>query len=159
MSDPCLEYVPLLVRAADGDGLDAAHDERLADHLASCARCREALAAQRAVREVLVSRPPAAASPALRVRIAQAIEREWFWLAGVDLRRWTWRAAPVAGALLLAVVFGGAEPAAPETPAADATPVSAALYSANVSDASLLSLMLRADADDPLADYIKDTSR
>ena len=169
-TDPCAAFESLLVRAAD-DSLDAAEHARLDAHLSTCAACRQALADQRAVRDALVARPPLRARPEFSFAVMRAIEseREGSWLYLLDFRQWTWRLAPVAAALSLAtwmvlLQFPATTTGSLETTSAYATaaafdeelPVSAALWQESVSDVSVLSLMLRASADDKLADTYKE---
>jgi hypothetical protein len=156
----CPEFVERLARAAEmppGGAVEPA----LSAHLETCAGCRAALEAQRQIRSMLQARPVLAASPALRVRVREAIERDQPLFAGVDFRRWTWRLVPVAAAMALATALGvtGAGGGAPDTAEAGALPVSASLYTSDVSAASALSLMLRADADASLDAYVTPESR
>jgi anti-sigma factor RsiW len=155
----CGDFGGMIARAADGALADSDR-ARLDVHLDACPACRDALAAQVETRALLAARLPVEASPAFRVRVRQAIERDATpgGLAELlDFRRWTWRLAPVAGAMALAAMLGisaqvpVSEPdAAVMTASAADLPVSAALFSTNVSDESMLSLMLRASVDDTL---------
>jgi anti-sigma factor RsiW len=161
-TDPCPDFVPLVVHAADDSLSDATERARLDRHLATCAACRMALGSQRESRAWLTGRLPVQASPALRARVRLAIdqEQETFAVAGIDFRRWTWRLVPIAAACALAAVWGVARTGVGTEPAdSPSLPVSAALFSEEASDTSILSLMLRASADDALADYWKETSR
>jgi anti-sigma factor RsiW len=159
----CAACEPLLVRAAEATGaapLDPRDRERLDAHLASCGGCRAALDAQVQMRALLASRPPLEASAAFRARLRQAIDAEAARTPSLaellDFRRWTWRLAPLAAAMLLATGLGlsatlsDADATGAMTADAAALPVSAALYSTNVSDDSLLSLLLGANADERL---------
>ena len=94
-----------------------------------------------------------------------AIAADRSWLDRLDFRAWTWRLAPVAAALLLVtwVVLRGTGSATTDTPAVSAgssfdgdLPVAVALWDDSVSESSLLSLMLRASANDRLADSLKE---
>jgi anti-sigma factor RsiW len=161
-TEPCQEYVTLIVRAVD-DQLSAAERARLDAHLAICTACRGGLADQLAVRTMLASRPPLRASAAFRTRVMSAIEGRVPWFEALDFRRWSWGLAPVAAALLLFVytsvdrqsAVATTDAAAVESSAAASTqPVSSALWSDSVSDTSLLSLMLSASADDPLGNRL-----
>src|SRR3990172_4497440 len=95
-------------------------------------------------------------------RVTALIEADRSWLDWLDFRRWTWRLVPVAAALSLAawVVVHNADTsqATPSSAAAfdEDLPVAAALWDESVSDTSLLSLMLRASANDRLADSYKE---
>jgi len=164
MTTNCETLEPLLARAAEAPDawpLDDGERARLSAHLTSCESCRDALAAQTEVRALLAARPALDASSAFRVRVRQALEPE----AGrapslaelLDFRRWTWRLVPVAAAMVVATAIGLATPLAETdadvvamTEAAAELPVAAALYSTNVTDESLLALMLTASADDRL---------
>lgn len=161
----CTDFESLLARAAEAPGtpdawpLAPADRKRLASHLASCASCREALDAQAAMRALLVSRPPVGASASFRARVRQAVEAEARPSIAelLDFRRWTWRLVPVAAAMVIAATLGLVQTTAPiavddglMTDTAAALPVSAAIYSTNVTDESLLGLLLGASADDPL---------
>jgi predicted anti-sigma-YlaC factor YlaD len=160
MSNPCPGFDERLALAAELD--EQTLDPSLAAHLAACPDCRAALAAQRGVRAMLLARPPLTASPALRVRVREAIEREQSWTSVIDFRRWTWRLFPVAAAIALATAFGAWQltPDANGTaaPLGDLT-ASAALYTSDVPDSSVLSLMLRAQPDAQLASYLESSPR
>lgn len=161
----CGQFESLLARAAD-EALDEADRARLDAHLSGCAECRGALADQLAVRQALQSRPALRAQPDFAVRVMQVIDAEQRpWLGWLDFRQWTWRLAPVAAALLVAALaVVQLAPASSETASgvtADAAfdstlPVSAALWQESMTDTSVLSLMLRASADDRLADAYKE---
>ena len=162
MMDACRTFERWLARAADGT-LEPLAQVRLDAHLASCADCRAALAAQQAVRGVLASRTPDRARAGFVDRVTAAIEADRSWLSWLDFRAWTWRLVPVAGALSLAAWFVVQSPAssAVTSTTTDATtdadlPVAAALWDPSVSDTSVLSLMLRASANDRLADSYKE---
>jgi len=163
-TDACREFESWLARAAD-DAIEAGDQAALDAHVRTCAACRTALADQRAVREALAVRPPLRAHPDFANRVAAAIEADRSWLDRLDFRVWTWRLVPVAAALSLVTWVVVAQNAGTATTAvttsADATvdadlPVSAALWDESVSDTSLLSLMLRASANDKLADSYKE---
>ena len=160
MTPPCADFADRLVRAAETPDLEAI-EPALAAHLQRCDSCRAALEEQRQIRTMLAARPAMAASPALRVRVREAVERERTWTAVIDFRRWTWRLVPVAAAVVLLTIVriqstGGT---ANETAELDDLPVSAVLYASDVSDASALTLMLRADADERLASYMEPAVR
>lgn len=166
----CAGFEALIARAADGS-LEGAEAGRLETHMASCASCREALAWQVEARALLVARPPLRASASFRARVQQAVRAEADRpqpLADLlDFRRWTWRLAPVAAALGLAAALGVGLPIAGDltgsvtagaedelmSDSAAALPVSAALYSTNVTGSSLLSMMLVASVDDTLGTF------
>jgi anti-sigma factor RsiW len=161
--EDCSRFESLLARAADHT-LDASGRAELERHLSNCPSCRMALDDQRAAIAVLRARPPLQAHPSFSAAVMARIESESSWLDALDFRRWTWRLAPAAGALLAATwMFVAQTPSGSETAdRATATafapdlPVSAALWQDSVSDTSVLSLMLRASADDPLAEAYKE---
>jgi anti-sigma factor RsiW len=166
--EDCRPFESLLVRAADGV-LNDADRTRLESHVAGCEACRESLAVQIAVRQTLQARPAFAARPDFSARVMIAIEAQdpqVGWLDWLDFRRWTWRLAPVAGALLVAAAaainLAPASSGATSSPAAtdaafDASlPVSAALWQDSLTDTTVLSLMLSASADDRLTDAYKE---
>ncbi|MEZ5319052.1 MAG: hypothetical protein R2752_16745 [Vicinamibacterales bacterium] len=159
----CPELTSMLLRAADGL-LDEEETADLEVHLRDCRGCRSALAEQKAARRDLQARPVIAASPAFRVRVADAIAAEERSLANVlDFRRWTWRLAPVAAVLLTAIALG--VPTASDTASADASdvdptlnadlPVSSALYTGDLPSTSLESLLLVGNPDRPVGDYVQ----
>ena len=161
--EPCPDFEPLLARAAD-DTISPADRARLDSHLSTCAHCRTALADQKAMRAELTSRPPLRARPDFVARVTRAIEADRSWMDRLDFRRWTWRLVPIAAGLSLITWVVAKQPVALSTqnaPAGDrgttaandastGLPVATALWDESISDASLLSLMLRANADDTL---------
>ena len=166
MIDDCTAITPLLMRAAEG-ALPAADEARLNAHLESCPSCRAELAEQREVRELLRSHPVDGAAWGFETRVMAAVRAEaegraGGWFNNLDFRRWTWRLVPVAAALALASAVIDDRDTAGDlgtettTVSADAGPVSSALWSESVSESSLLSLMLTANADDTLSTYRKD---
>ena len=159
--NPCPEFVDRLARAAEVE-TDAVGDAELGRHLQACAACRGALEAQRHIRAMLAARPAVTASPEFRVRVREAVERERAWPAGIDFRRWTWRLVPIAAAAVLATWFGIAgvsNGAARDADTFGQLPVAAALYTEEVSESSMLSLMLRARADEQLGAYYESSAR
>jgi hypothetical protein len=156
----CPGFDDQLVRAAEVAAAEI--DPAFAAHLSTCGACRAALDEQRQVRAMLMARPALAASPALRVRVRDAIERERTWTGVIDFRRWTWRLVPVTAAVALLTWFGiqsTAGGSSTETAEPGDLPVSAVLYAADVSDASALTLVLRAHADERLASYLEPAGR
>jgi predicted anti-sigma-YlaC factor YlaD len=159
--NPCSEFVDRLARAAERSAVDTI-DPVLAAHLQTCDSCRAALEDQRQIRTMLATRPVLTASPALRVRVREALERERTLTGIIDFRRWTWRLVPVAAAIALLTVFGvrgTSGGSSTEVSELGDLPVSAALYASDVSDTSVLTLMLRAGADERLGSYLEPTSR
>jgi len=171
MTDHCEEMTTLLARAADGAPVDS-DTARLDAHLATCPSCREALAGQRAMRELLQAYPVQGARLGFDSRVMAAVRAEAegrarSWIDSLDFRRWTWRLVPVAAALALTVAVVAERDSAiyettdetsiiSETTDDDGLPVSSALWSESVSESSLLSLMLTASADDTLGTYRKE---
>jgi anti-sigma factor RsiW len=162
------EFERLIVRGADGL-LDAAEREALDRHLTTCDNCRAALAAQTLVRTSLQLRPALEASPAFYARVTSAMRAPASWVDSLDFRRWTWRLAPVAAALVIAVVAFAGLSMRTDTTASSAEiqtasiagdqPVSSALWSSSMSDDSVLSLMLRANADDALSRHVSESNK
>ncbi|MCC7007376.1 MAG: hypothetical protein IT184_01020 [Acidobacteria bacterium] len=161
--DACPEYVPLLVRAGDGS-IAPADLDRLLRHTASCEGCRAALATQQLVHGALAAQPRAAAVPGFAARVVRAIEREAPapWWERFDSRRWTWRLAPVTAALAIAAFAWQTS----STSTADAAPLvtggatssvaTAALATDETAPDEVMSLMLFADPDTPLADALQE---
>ncbi len=162
MTDHCAAFTALLVRAAEG-ALPAEDRARLDTHLPDCASCRKDLADQRAVRSLLLAEPVVGASLGFDHRVMAAIRAETegrarSWLDSLDFRRWTWRLVPVAAALALTVAVVTQTEVGVSGADTDALPVSSALFSEDVSESSLLSLMLSANVDDTLGTYRLGTS-
>ncbi len=167
MIDNCTAVETLLARAADGTS-PAADNLRLNAHLSECASCRAALADQRAMRELLQDYPIEGARLGFDTRVMAAIRAETEaraggWFGNLDVRRWTWRLVPIAAALALASAVVSQtdttmddESTIGASDSPDSLPVSSALWSESVSESSLLSLMLSANADDTLSKYRKD---
>jgi anti-sigma factor RsiW len=170
MSDDCAGVNTLLLRAAEG-AIAPEDEARLNAHLASCPSCREALADQRAMRELLQAYPTEGARLGFDARVMAAIRAETGasasgWLGALDFRRWTWRLVPIAAALVLASLMVNRtetteQPTLEDTVVStsngtDSLPVSSAWFSESVSESSLLSLMLTANVDDTLSTYRKD---
>jgi anti-sigma factor RsiW len=147
--DDCRTLEPLLARAAEGV-LQPDDQAGIDRHLSGCASCRDALAGQRAVRQLLQARPAATAPPAFAATVMAAVAREGSWLRRFDFRRWTWRLVPATAALCLAAWIVLPEPAG--TPAIADLPVSAALWQESLNETAVLSLMVWAGSDDPLAE-------
>jgi anti-sigma factor RsiW len=166
-TDACREFESSIARAAD-ETLGAGEQAALDAHLRTCAACQAALADQRAVRAVLAARPVLRAQPGFADRVTAAIDADRSWLGRLDFRVWTWRLVPVAAALMLVTwvvlrdangTTGTTAPttnATGETALASDLPVAAALWDSSMSDTAVLSLMLRANANDKLADSIKE---
>ena len=163
MHEPCLAFVPLLVRAADGT-LDADARLRLDRHVVTCVACRDALAEQTETHAMLAAVPMTRASAGFAERVMSDVVREDTWVDLFDFRRLTWRLAPVAAVVAVAayLAVGSVSPTRmlSETESrTDAAPVSAALLSEDVGGADLVSLMLFASADDDLSNALSETLR
>ncbi len=101
----CDDFIPLLVRRIDG-ALSETDRAALERHLAACAGCRDAAAAQDQVAAALASRPDAEPRPAFAQRVSLRIAEESGWFGVADWRWLSVRLAPVAALLLiLAGVF------------------------------------------------------
>lgn len=168
MTDNCAAFTSMLVRVADGTA-PAGEQAQLEAHIATCASCAAALDDQREVHAWLQAQPVTGASLGFDRRVMAAVRadaegRTRSWLDSLDFRRWTWRLVPVAAALALVAVSVTQTDAANQTAdtttlsgtTTDTMPVSSALWSETVSESSLLSLMLSANADDTLGSYRKD---
>ncbi|HQX81360.1 MAG TPA: zf-HC2 domain-containing protein [Vicinamibacterales bacterium] len=160
MTEHCAAFTALLVRAAE-DVLPAEDRARLDTHLLDCPACREDLADQRAVRARLLAEPVGGASLGFDRRVMAAIRAEAegrarTWLDSLDFRRWTWRLVPVAAALALVTAVVSQTSTVVGAVDTDTLPVSSALFSEDISESSLLSLMLSANVDDTLGTYRKD---
>lgn len=168
MTDNCAAFTSMLVRVADGTA-PSAEQAQLEAHISTCASCAAALDDQRGVHAWLQAQPVTGASLGFDRRVMAAVRadaegRTRSWLDSLDFRRWTWRLVPVAAALALVAVSVTQTDAANQTAdtttlsgtTTDTMPVSSALWSETVSESSLLSLMLSANADDTLGSYRKD---
>ncbi len=172
MTERCDLFEGLLARAAD-DALDPSDQARLHAHLAACPSCADALAAQREMREALhvlagaptITRAGDRAVATLRADARRA-DRTRQWIEVLDWRRWTWRLAPVAAALAVAVATVS-RPAAATLPAAEVTPqvettdptrpASAALVTGEVTGEQLLQLLLSGGPDAAMPTTAVDT--
>ncbi len=158
MTPHCDDFIPALVRAADGE-LPASKRAALDAHLATCAACAEALADQRAMRMALTTLAAEPATSAVGARVMASLRAEaesagTSWVDALDFRRWTWRLVPVVAALAIVVASvartnAEAVTATPDT-IESAQPVSSALVTGEVAGSDLLSLLLSATADDTL---------
>ncbi len=156
----CRDVVHRLARLAD----EEAEGDRaaLAEHLRTCAACREAADAQAEVAAILRSRPVSVPPAGFAARVSARLEAERGWLGLADWRRWALGLAPVAAVLMAAAVWVGADTrsdtgslasvveswaSGEETPGASATAI---LWRADVSDDTMLSTVLTSGPDDPL---------
>jgi anti-sigma factor RsiW len=146
-----------LVRAADGS-LDAADRAALDPHLASCDPCRAELDAQTSAHRALAAR---AIEPVrdLSAAIRATLEAERPWIERLNWRRLSLRVAPIAAALTLAAFFLVRTTDTSATASAAATTghsVASALWSGEVTDDQLLTLVLSARPDDALSAYVQE---
>lgn len=156
----CSDCSSLLLRRLDGR-LDEPERNALDDHLAECAGCREAAAAQKEVASALASRPEAAVGPAFGERVSQRLARESGWFGLAD---WKWlsvRLAPITALLLVAAgvaverEWSQAAPSASlssavetvATGAGDRVPVTSIIWQPDVETESLVVTVLAAPAD------------
>lgn len=103
MKHTCNEIEPWLAREADGD-LDEAGRAAVADHLATCAECRQAAAVQHGMRDLLVARADGLRTPApaaLAARIAAQVDR------GTQRPAWAPFRVPMAATALLTLLTVG----------------------------------------------------
>jgi len=159
-TDVCPDMLALIVRAADGS-LDEQGSHLLAAHTSTCATCREALASQVLVHDLLAAPRSVATSAGFTARVMAALGRE-SWMEVFDFRRWTWRLAPVAAAVAVAAyaVLGSARARSAGTSAiVPDVPVASALMSDAVDQHELVSLMLFASPDESLTSALKADAR
>ncbi len=101
----CDDFIPLLVRRREGT-LSEADRATIERHLAGCAGCRDAAAAQDQVAATLAARPDAEPAASFAARVSARIAEESGWFGVADWRWLSVRLAPVAALLLvLAGVF------------------------------------------------------
>lgn len=142
--------------------LDAGTSSEVDRHLAACAACRDAYAAQRDVSSLLASRASEAVPSEFSRQLAARLDQEDSWFGLADWRWLTVRVAPVAAALLVVagVVAGRAtassSSAVPSlsgvvdtwaTGESEQVPVTSVLWEPGVSDDSAMLAVLAAPAD------------
>ena len=151
-----------IAQAADNT-LDAEARRVLDAHLADCSACQAMLSEQRDARAWLMSRPVAPVRD-LSAAIRRTLENERPWIdrLNINWRVWSLRVTPVAAALALAAIMivrsvdssSATDTTAAPSVASDATAsVASALWS-DVSEDTLVTLMLRANPDDALSNYV-----
>lgn len=159
MTPHCDDFIPALVRAADGE-LPVSERAALDAHLATCAACAEALADQLVMRQALTALAAEPATSAVGARVMASLRAEAestgaSWVDALDFRRWTWRLVPVVAALAIVVASVARTNAEAVTATPDTTesgqPVSSALVTGEVAGSDLLSLLLNSTADATLA--------
>jgi anti-sigma factor RsiW len=146
-----------IARAADGS-LDEAELAAFDAHIASCGACRSQLDAQSAARRVLMARPIAPVRD-LSAAIRATLETERPWIERLNWRRLSLRVAPIAAALTLAALFlvrTADTNAPPQGTAVNGHSVASALWSGEVTDDQLLTLVLSARPDDALSTYVQE---
>lgn len=151
-----------IAQAADNT-LDAAARRVLDAHLADCATCQALLSEQRDARAWLMSRPVAPVRD-LSAAIRRTLENERPWIdrLNINWRVWSLRVTPVAAALALAAILivrsvdsqNAADTTAASATASDATASVASALWTDVSEDTLVNLMLRASPDDALSNYV-----
>ena len=159
----CENVHDVLIDYQDGR-LDDRGCRDVGEHLAACAACRAAAAEQRAVSDVLASRPEVPVTAAFASRLAARLAGEGSWFAVADWQWWSVRFAPVAAALLVAAGIVIAREARPsddlslsgvvETFAAgqsDSLPVTSVLWQQDPQDESVLLTVLTVPADARIA--------
>ena len=157
----CRDVAQRLARLAG----ESAEGDRaaLAEHLRTCAACREVADAQAEVAAILRSRPASVPPAGFAARVSARLEAERGWLGLADWRRWALGLAPVAAVLVAAAVWFGADTrsdtvvslatvveswaSGEATPGASATAI---LWRADVSGDAMLSTVLTSGPDDPL---------
>lgn len=154
-----------IAQAAD-DSLAPEQRRALDAHLVTCDDCRALFAAQRDARARLMARPIVPVRDlSAAIRMTLEAERPWIDRLNINWRVWSLRVAPVAGALVVVAVMAVrtaetstaaiTDTAVATATAGDATAsVASALWSDDVSEDTLMSLFLRANADDALSSYV-----
>ena len=145
----CDDAAGLIARRADG-ALDAADLSLLDAHAAGCAACRAALEDQRRIAAILRSRPPERLSPRFNATLAAKLDDASGWFGIADWRIWTFRIAPVAGALGLAAFLTAGASAGTSSPTVeewtfstpDTSSSASALWQDDVTTDSLLEAIL-----------------
>lgn len=146
---------------AGDDSLAPAARRDVDAHLATCHDCRALYIAQREARAVLMARPIVPVRDlSAGIRRTLEAERPWIDRLNINWRLWSLRVAPVAAALVI-LAFAAvrtADTTLTETATVVTTDaaasVASALWTGDVSDDTLLTLFLRANADDPLSSYV-----
>jgi predicted anti-sigma-YlaC factor YlaD len=149
----CTDAVPLILRRADGDALDATASARLEEHLAICAECRTTLVDQRTVASTLRSRPAETVSPLFASRLAERLDQAAGWFGIADWQAWTFRLAPVTVALVLATFLFSDQPATTSldledwaVSTAEATSPATLLWNSDITSDKLLETLVTGEA-------------
>lgn len=149
-----------ITHAADGS-LESGEVSALdvAAHIASCDACRALVDAQLVARRALLARPITPVRD-LSAAVRATLEAERPWIERLNWRRLSLRVAPVAAALTLVALFlaRSADTSAqvPASSPATGHSVASALWSGEVSDDQLLTLVLSAHPDDALSAYVQE---
>jgi anti-sigma factor RsiW len=149
----------LIARAADGS-LAAPERARLETHLQACEACRRELEGQESVSLLLGACGTARLPAGFQARLETRLARERSWFGAADWRWWTVRTSPAAAALfvLILVTSPRQEGGLPASFAAGAdqeeTPVYGVLWEPQISDESLLRIVLTAHPDASLEEYL-----
>lgn len=160
----CETLLPLVLEAVENrdERLSATDREQLRAHLAECVACREAIAEQRVVRNMLAARVDAEPPPNFAAHVVARMARGASWSELFAWRTWTLRLAPVA-AVLLVLAFAGGETSESSQPEGladlteswafveldfDSRPAFTLLGENDVSGGELLEAVLSAEPDD-----------
>jgi anti-sigma factor RsiW len=153
----CNDSAGLVGRYAD-DELDERERRALDAHLAACAACRSALAEQLDVLNVLRAAPEVAVPAGFETRLGARLDAAATLAGAADWRAWSFRAAPIAAALLLLAALAQAGASRPgEVSAAavqawmaggdaETVPATAVFLQADVNSDALLQAVLTTSA-------------
>ncbi len=150
----------LIAQAAD-DSLSADQRRTLDAHLTLCADCRTLLAIQREMRALLMARPILPVRDlSAAIRATLEAEQPWIDRLNINWRVWSLRVAPVAAAIAVVAVLliravdttstSDIAATSTETPAS----VASALWTGDVSEDTLVTLLLHANPEDALSNYV-----
>lgn len=142
------------VRLADA----SSNDSDAAAHLAVCEACRAELDAQVSARRVLAARPVEPVRD-LSAAVRAALDAELPWIERLNWRRLSLRVAPIAAALTLVALLllrTTDTSTLAETAKPNGHSVASALWSGEVTDDQLLTLVLSARPDEALSAYVQE---
>jgi len=152
----------LIAQAAD-DSLSPDRRRELDAHLTACADCRTQLAAQREMRALLMARPILPVRDlSAAIRATLEAEQPWIDRLNINWRIWSLRVAPVAAAIAVVAVLliRAVDTTTPNDTAAASTESSAsvasALWTGDVSEDTLVTLLLHANPEDALSSYVSE---
>lgn len=160
----CQDLAALIVREAD-DTIDPADRVRLTAHLRGCAACRDEVRGQRAMREILRSRPTAPAPHGFESRVLAHLQPDTSWLPITDWRRWTLALSPLPLLLLILIGSGrsidGPSHSTPvrwqawEEASGPDAPVASIVWQPGMSDESIFVAALTAKPRETLQDFLQ----